>query len=81
MNRFWLALGCVAAAAAVAGSPALVAAKKTTHHTVSCKEIKDAVAAGKTADEVAKDLNVSASRVKTCTTPSTKHHKTTHKAS
>jgi hypothetical protein len=80
VNRIGLALGCLVAAAAVAGSPVL-AAKKATHHTVSCKEIKDAVAAGKTADEVAKDLKVSASRVKTCTTPSTKHHKTTHKAS
>ena len=79
MNRIGLALGCLVAAAAVAGSPAL-AAKKATHQ-VSCKEIKDAMASGKTADEVAKDLNTSASRVKTCTTPSTKHHKATHKAS
>ena len=74
MNRIGLTLGCLVAAAAMVASPAL-AAKKATHHTVSCKEIKDAVAAGKSADDVAKDLNTTSARVKACTTPSTKHHK------
>ena len=75
MNRIGLTLGCLVAAAAVAGSPAL-AAKKATHHTVSCKEIKDAMAGGKSADDVAKDLNVTSARVKACTAPNTgKHHK------
>jgi len=67
------------AATAVAGSPAL-AAKKATHHMVSCKEIKDAMAAGKSADDVAKDLNVTSARVKACTAPSTgkRHRKAAH---
>jgi hypothetical protein len=64
---------------ALVGSPALAAKKKAP--AVSCKQIKDAMTSGKTAEEVQKDLNVSAARVKGCTTPSTKHHKATHKAS
>ena len=80
MKRIWTAITCALAVAALAGSPAL-AAKKAAHGP-SCKEIKDAVASGKTADEVAKDMNVSASKVKSCTAPSAKHHKkSTHKAS
>jgi len=70
---------CALTALALVGSPALAAKKKAP--SVSCKQIKDAMTAGKTAEEVEKDLNVSASRVKSCTTPSTKHHKSTHKAS
>jgi hypothetical protein len=69
---------CALTALALVGSPALAKKKAPS---VSCKQIKDAMTAGKTAEEVEKDLNVSASRVKSCTTPSTKHHKTTHKAS
>ena len=64
---------------ALVGSPAFATKKKATGP--SCKQIKDAMASGKTAEEVGKDLNVSASRVKGCTTPSAKHHKATHKAS
>ena len=47
---------------------------------VSCKEIKDAMAAGKSADDVAKDLNVTSARVKACTAPSTgkRHRKAAH---
>jgi hypothetical protein len=55
-------------------SPAL-AHKKAKQPAVSCKEIKDAMAAGKTADDVAKDLKTTAKRVKTCTAPApAKHH-------
>jgi hypothetical protein len=63
------------AAAALAGSPALAAKHATHHSTVSCKQIKEAVDSGKSADEVAKDLKVSASRVKSCTAPAAKHGK------
>jgi hypothetical protein len=62
----------VLATAVLLGSPALA----TKHHsTVSCKQIKDAIASGKSADEVAKDMKVSSSRVKSCTAPPAKHHK------
>jgi hypothetical protein len=64
------------AVVALMGAPAMATKKKPS---VSCKEIKDAVASGKSADDVAKDMNVSASRVKSCTTPSTKHHKSSTK--
>ena len=67
-------IGMVGAAmmvVAFAGTPAL--AHKSTSPKVSCKEIKDAMAAGKTAEDVEKDMKVSASRVKSCTAPA--HHK------
>ena len=79
MKRIGIALVSAFAVAALAASPAF-AAKKAAHK-VSCKEIKAAVDSGKTPDEVSKDMNVSAKTVKNCTTPSTKHHKSTHKAS
>ena len=64
----------VLAAAMLVGSPAL-AAKRSHHSTVSCKQIKDAMASGKSADDVAKDMKVSSERVKSCTAPPAKHHK------
>ena len=79
MKTIGLALISALAALALVTSPAIAAKKKAP--AVSCKQIKDAMASGKTAEEVQKDLNVSASRVKSCTTPSTKHHKTSQKAS
>jgi len=74
-----MVLAALAAACLVVAPP--VGAKSKSTHKVSCQQIKDAMASGKTAEEVQKDLNVSASRVKSCTTPSTKHHKTSQKAS
>ena len=74
MNRIALIAGCLLAAAAMVGSPAM-AAKHAARNTVSCKQIKDALASGKSEDDVAKDLKVSASRVKSCTAPTTKHHR------
>ena len=74
----WTVLSALTALALV-GSPAFATKHKAP--SVSCKQIKDAMASGKTAEEVEKDLKVSASHVKNCTEPSTKHHKTTHKAS
>ncbi len=83
MKRMGLGMLCVVAAGSLVGSPVL-AAKKATHHTVSCKQIKDALDSGKSADDVAKDMKVSASRVKSvakdgCPAPA-KHSKkgTTH---
>ena len=79
MKTIGLALVSALTALALVSSPALATKKKAP--SVSCKQVKDAMASGKTAEEVEKDLNVSASRVKSCTTPSTKHHKTSQKAS
>ncbi len=78
MKRIGLTLMSVLVMMAVVGSPVWAAKKKATGP--SCKQIKDAMASGKTADEVEKDLNVTAARVKSCTTPA-KHRKTMHKAS
>lgn len=81
MKRMGLGMGmlCLLAAGSLVGSPVL-AAKKTTHHTVSCKQIKDAIDSGKSTDDVAKDMKVSASRVKSIAKdgcPAPKHKKTT----
>jgi hypothetical protein len=57
-------------AALAVGTPALAAHKPA--HTVSCKQIKDALASGKTAEDVQKDMKVTATRVKNCTAPSHK---------
>ena len=65
------------AAAVLVGSPAF--GKHTAKHSVSCKQIKDAIAAGKSEDDVEKELKVSASRVKSCTAPPAKHTKHTDK--
>jgi ubiquitin len=70
--------GMIVAAALVAamlvGPSAFAKGKKPT---VSCKQIKDAMASGKSAEDVQKDMNVTASRVKSCTAPA--HHKHTSK--
>ena len=67
MKRIGLALVSLLATAVLVGSPALAAHKR---HVVPCAKIKDAIAAGKTAEDVEKDMNVSAARVKSCTAPS-----------
>ena len=64
-------IGAAMMVLAFGGTPALATHKPA--HGVSCKEIKDAMTAGKTAEDVEKDMKVSASRVKSCTAPS--HHK------
>jgi hypothetical protein len=68
VKRTGLALISLLAAAVLVGSPAL-AARKGAHHAVPCSKIKDAIAAGKTPEDVAKEMNVSAARVKSCTAP------------
>jgi hypothetical protein len=57
---------------AFAGAPAFATTAKHTHHKVSCKQIKEAIDGGKSAEDVQKELHVSASRVKQCTTPTAK---------
>ena len=63
-----LAIVSLVAITALAVSPADA---KTRHHRVSCKQIKDAIAAGKSEEDVAKDLKVSATTVKHCTAQTT----------
>ena len=69
MKRTGLALISLLAAAVLVGSPALAAHKGAHHATVPCSKIKDAIAGGKSAEDVAKEMNVSAARVKSCTAP------------
>jgi len=63
VKRIGLVLGCLLAATVLVGS----AAAAHRRHVVPCSKIKDAIAAGKTAEDVEKDMNVSAARVKNCT--------------
>jgi len=74
VKRIALGVLSLIAAASLVGSPAL-ATKHAVRHSASCKQIKDAVDSGKSADEVAKDLKVSTARVKSCTTPAARHGK------
>ena len=75
MKRIELALVSLLATAVLVGSPALAAHRRAHHPAVPCAKIKDAIAAGKTADDVEKELNVSAARVKSCTAAPSKASK------
>jgi hypothetical protein len=72
-------LSVVAVAGLVIASPVLAKTAKSGTPKVTCKQINAAVASGKSADDVATELNVSPERVKSCGTPSAKqhHHHTT----
>ena len=77
MRRISVGLLSLVAAMMLAASP--VVAK--TQHKVSCKQIKEALASGKSAEEVATDLKTSVSRVNQCSKPSAKKsHKSTSTA-
>ena len=69
MKRIGVMAVAAVAMAMFVGSPSSAAHKKTSKTTVSCKQIKDAIAAGKSEEDVQKDLKVSATRVKNCTAP------------
>ena len=78
MRSSALVMALLATAVFVA-SPA-TAAKRAAKHTVPCKQIKEAIAGGKSAEDVAKDLKTTDAHVKACTTPSAKHHGGKHAA-
>ena len=61
-------------AAMLVGSPAV--AKRVVRHVVvvPCKDIKAALASGKSEEDVQKELKVSAKRVKSCTAPAPAKH-------
>ena len=67
----------LALAALVAGpAAATTTTKHRTHHTsVTCQRIKDAIAAGKSTEDVEKEMHTTAARVKQCTTPAPAHAK------
>ena len=62
---------CALTAAGIAASP--VAAAKKGAHRVNCQKVRDEVASGKSEDDVAKDMKLSATQVKNCTNPPAKH--------
>jgi len=69
VKRIGVTMVAALATVVLVGSPALAAHKRMARSTVSCKQIKDAIAAGKSEEDVQKDLKVSATRVKNCTAP------------
>jgi hypothetical protein len=71
VKRIGVVMVSLLAAVALVATPAV--AKKHAAHQPSCKQIKDAIASGKSADDVAKDMKVTATRVKSCTAPPSKH--------
>ena len=71
-------IGIALVLAALVASPAL-AHKRPARHGVTCKQIKEAVAAGKTTEDVAKDLKVTGARVKACTAPAPAVKRTRHR--
>ena len=72
-------VGAVVLGLALAAYPAV--AKKAAHKGATCQQVKDALAAGKSEADAAKELNVSEARIKSCTTTASKPAKKTHKAS
>jgi len=72
MMKIFIALASVLAIAALGASPA-AAVKHRTHRTVSCQQIKDALASGKSEEDVEKDLHVTEARMKQCTAPAKAH--------
>ena len=75
MKRTITFVSVLALAALAAGPAVATTAKHQTHHSVTCQRIKDAIAAGKTTDEVEKEMHTTAARVKQCTTPAPAHAK------
>ena len=68
-------------AALIIGAPAQ-AKHKAASSAVSCQQVRDALASGKSPEDVAKDLKTTDARVKACTAPPKHgHHKATKKAS
>jgi hypothetical protein len=80
LKRIGLGIVSVLVAGLVAVSPVGAATKKkAATHRVTCKEIKDAIAAGKSEEDAAKELKTSAATVKKCTAPAPTHHRAAKK--
>jgi hypothetical protein len=68
------------AAAVLVGPPAFAKGKKSSSckpSSKTCTKVKDAIASGKSAEDVQKEMKVSESCVKKCTAPPAEHHKKT----
>ena len=68
MRKITVGLLSLVAAMMLAASPA---AAKTTHK-VSCKKVKEALASGKSAEDVATELKTTVAHVNHCSNPSAK---------
>ena len=68
-------VGVLTAWLLLSAAPAGATGKKTARKGATCKQVKDALAAGKSEADVAKDLKVSEARMKACTTQAAKHGK------
>lgn len=64
----WVLVALLAGVLALSGESAVSAKDK-----VPCKKIKEAIAAGKTPDEVAKEFNIRVQRVEHCMSGKKKH--------
>jgi len=79
VKRIGMVVLSVLAGVAIATSPAAAKHKGSSTPKVSCQQIKDAAAGGKSEADVAKDLGTSDAHVKSCLHPAPKH-KTAKKA-
>ncbi len=81
MKRLTTGLLTLLAVGLLVAAPASAARRHAAHHAgPTCKQIKDAMASGKSADDVAKDMKVTPERVKKCTAPAPAHKRTSKKA-
>ena len=81
MKRTSVGLLALLAAGLLVAAPVSAATRRAARHAgPTCKQIKDAIASGKSADDVAKEMKVSATRVKNCTEPAPHAKKSTKKA-
>jgi hypothetical protein len=81
VKRTSVGLLALLAAGLLVAAPVSAAKRHAARHAgPTCKQIKDAIASGKSADDVAKDMKVSATRVKNCTEPAPHAKKSTKKA-
>ena len=81
MKRTSVGLLALLAAGLLVAAPVSAAKRRAARHAgPTCKQIKDAIASGKSADDVAKDMKVSATRMKSCTEPAPHAKKSAKKA-
>lgn len=80
VKRIGIVVLSVLAGVAVAASPAAAKHKSSSAPKVSCQQVKDAAAGGKSEADVAKDLGTSDAHVKSCLHPAPKKKKTAKKA-
>jgi hypothetical protein len=65
------------AAVVFAASPVAAKGVHHRHSAATCEKVKNEIAAGKSPEDVAKDMKISSARVRSCTNP--KHPRKTRK--